>query len=41
MERSSYFIKDRALFGSFPTQEAVEELEKMGGKALCKFDTQS
>ena len=30
MERSSYFIKDRALFGSFPTQEAVEELEKMG-----------
>ena len=30
MERSSYFIKDRGLFGSFPTQEAVEELEKMG-----------
>ena len=30
MERSSYFIKDRALFGSFPTQEAVEELEKLG-----------
>ncbi len=30
MERSSYFIRDRALFGSFPTQEAVEELEKFG-----------
>jgi|TARA_B100001059_G_C17838497_1_gene590100 ribA/ribD-fused uncharacterized protein len=30
MERSSYFIKDRAMFGSFPTQEAVEELEKNG-----------
>jgi ribA/ribD-fused uncharacterized protein len=30
MERSSYFIKDRALFGSFPTQEAVTELEKFG-----------
>lgn len=30
MERSSYFIKDRALFGSFPTQEAVTELEKNG-----------
>jgi ribA/ribD-fused uncharacterized protein len=30
MERSSYFIKDRALFGSFPSQEAVEELEKLG-----------
>ena len=30
MERSSYFIKDRAMFGSFPTQEAVNELEKEG-----------
>ena len=30
MERSSYFIKNRALFGSFPTQEAVKELEKIG-----------
>ena len=32
MERSSYFIKNRALFGSFPTQEAVEELEQNGVK---------
>ena len=32
MDRSSYFIKDRALFGSFPTQEAVDELEKEGVK---------
>jgi len=30
MDRSSYFIKNRALFGSFPTQEAVEELENEG-----------
>lgn len=27
MDRSSEFIKDKALFGSYPTQEAVEELE--------------
>ena len=32
MDRSSYFIKDRALFGSYPTQEAVNELEKEGVK---------
>ena len=30
MNRSSYFIKNRALFGSFPTQEAVGELEQAG-----------
>jgi predicted NAD-dependent protein-ADP-ribosyltransferase YbiA (DUF1768 family) len=30
MDRSSYFIKDKALFGSFPTQNAVDELEKEG-----------
>ena len=30
MDRSSYFIKNRALFGSFPTQESVEELENEG-----------
>ena len=30
MERSSYFIKNRALFGSFPEQEAVKELEDSG-----------
>lgn len=30
MERCSFFIPDKALFGSFPTQEAVEELEKRG-----------
>ena len=30
MERSSYFIKDKALFGSFPTQEAIYELEQEG-----------
>jgi ribA/ribD-fused uncharacterized protein len=30
MDRCSYFIKDKAMFGSFPTQEAVDELEKEG-----------
>jgi protein tyrosine phosphatase len=30
MDRSSYFIKDKALFGSFPTKDAVAELEKEG-----------
>jgi len=32
MESSSYFIKDKALFGSFPTQQSVYELEKEGVK---------
>lgn len=30
MERSSEFIKNKALFGCFPTQEQVKELEDMG-----------
>lgn len=30
MDRCSYFIKNRAMFGSFPTQEAVNELEREG-----------
>jgi ribA/ribD-fused uncharacterized protein len=30
MDRSSYFITDKALFGSFPTQEAVEDLQRAG-----------
>ena len=30
MDRSSYFIKDKALFGSFPTQDSVNELENEG-----------
>lgn len=30
MDRCSYFIKDRALFGSYPTQEAIDELEANG-----------
>ncbi len=32
MDRSSYFIKNRAMFGSFPTQKAVNELEQEGVK---------
>lgn len=30
MDRSSFFIDDKALFGSFPTQNSVEELEEFG-----------
>lgn len=30
MDKCSYFIKNRAMFGSFPTQEAVKELEEHG-----------
>ena len=30
MDNSSYFIKDKAIFGGFPTQLIVEELEKEG-----------
>jgi ribA/ribD-fused uncharacterized protein len=30
MDNSSYFIKNKALFGSFPTQDAVKELENEG-----------
>jgi len=30
MERCSYFIKDKALFGSFPNQDTVEYLESIG-----------
>ena len=30
MDRSSYFIKNKALFGSYPTQDAITELENEG-----------
>ena len=30
MDTCSYFIKDKALFGSYPSQEQVHELEEMG-----------
>lgn len=30
MNHCSYFIKDKAMFGSFPTQESVNELEQEG-----------
>lgn len=30
MEKCSYFIPDKALFGSFPDQKTVEELEELG-----------
>lgn len=30
MDNSSYFIKEKAIFGSYPTQESVKELEDSG-----------
>ena len=32
MNQCSYFIKDKAMFGSFPTQQSIEELEQEGVK---------
>jgi hypothetical protein len=32
MDNSSFFIKNKALFGSYPSQESVNELEKNGVK---------
>ena len=32
MDKCSYFIKDKSLFGSYPTSEEVIELEKYGVK---------
>ena len=32
MDDASYFVKNKALFGGFPTQKAVEEYEKNGVK---------
>jgi len=32
MNHCSYFIKDKAMFGSFPTQQSIEELEQEGVK---------
>ncbi len=37
MDRSSYFIRDRAMFGSFPTQEAVNELEGKGVRVFINL----
>jgi protein-tyrosine phosphatase len=36
MERSSFFIKNKAMFGGSPTQEEVDELEKEG--VVCFVD---
>ena len=32
MDKCSYFLKDKAIFGSYPTQENVYDLEKKGVK---------
>ena len=32
MDKCSYFLKDKAIFGSYPTQETVYDLEKKGVK---------
>ena len=42
MDHASYFIKDKALFGSFPTQTGVDELEECGVRVFVNltFDTE-
>jgi len=39
MEKCSYFIKERALFGSFPTQKDVEFFENMGVRYFLDLTT--
>jgi hypothetical protein len=36
MERCSYFIENKALFGSYPNQETVKYLESIG--VVCFVD---
>jgi predicted NAD-dependent protein-ADP-ribosyltransferase YbiA (DUF1768 family)/protein-tyrosine phosphatase len=40
MDTCSYFIKDKALFGSYPTQETVELLEKEGVRCFIDLTNQ-
>ena len=42
MDKTSYFIKDKALFGSYPTQEGVKQLEEHGVRYFVNltFDTE-
>jgi ribA/ribD-fused uncharacterized protein len=40
MNNCSFFIKDKALFGSSPSQESVEELEENGVKYFIDLTTQ-
>lgn len=39
MDNCSYFIKDKAMFGSFPTQESVRELEEQGVRYFIDLTT--
>jgi predicted NAD-dependent protein-ADP-ribosyltransferase YbiA (DUF1768 family) len=39
MDTSSFFIKDKALFGSFPSQESVLELEQKGVRYFIDLTT--
>lgn len=39
MDTSSFFIKDKALFGSFPTQESISELENEGVRYFVDLTT--
>ena len=42
MNKSSYFIENKARFGSYPTQESVKELEENGVKyfmSILRFQT--
>lgn len=41
MERCSYFIENKALFGSFPTQQEVETLENMGVRCFIDLTSEN
>jgi ribA/ribD-fused uncharacterized protein len=42
MDKTSYFIKDKALFGSYPTQDGINELENNGVRYFVNltYDTE-
>jgi ribA/ribD-fused uncharacterized protein len=40
MDNCSYFIKDKAIFGSFPTQKIIHELENLGVRYFIDLTTE-
>lgn len=40
MERCSYFVRDKALFGGFPNQETVRKLENEGVRVFVDLTTE-
>jgi hypothetical protein len=40
MEKSNYFYKDRCLFGAYPTQKDIEDLENYNVKLFVNLTTE-